>query len=60
MDSGASSERTDSPHKNSPFAFEDSVPRTPLSMDGNSPSTHSIESVDAFFDSFSRFDSFSS
>ncbi|XWS14358.1 hypothetical protein CRYUN_Cryun35bG0002500 [Craigia yunnanensis] len=38
--------------KKSPFTFEDSVPSTPLSKFGNSPSRDQ-------FDSFSRFDSFS-
>ncbi|KAI3459948.1 hypothetical protein Pfo_016611 [Paulownia fortunei] len=64
-DFGASPERTDSPQadsafqKDSPFIFEDSVPGTPLSRAGHSPSRHSIESRDPFFDSFSRYDSFS-
>ncbi|KAI3465457.1 hypothetical protein Pfo_022120 [Paulownia fortunei] len=63
-DFGASPERSGSPHsdsafqKNSPFTFEDSVPGTPLSRAGNSP-RYSVESRDPFFDSFSRYDSFS-
>ncbi|XVF74098.1 hypothetical protein PTKIN_Ptkin13bG0033000 [Pterospermum kingtungense] len=50
--------RTESPSaerfydKKSPFTIEDSVPRTPVSKFGNSPSRDQ-------FDSFSRFDSFS-
>ncbi|KAB2044707.1 hypothetical protein ES319_D01G108900v1 [Gossypium barbadense] len=56
--------RTESPNaesfydKKSPFTFEDSVPSTPLSKFGNSPSRFSEASRDQF-DSFSRFDSFS-
>ncbi|KAK8705763.1 hypothetical protein V6N13_049356 [Hibiscus sabdariffa] len=55
--------RTESPRgdsfydKKSPFTFEDSVPSTPASKFGNSPSRFSETSRD--FDSFSRFDSFS-
>lgn len=55
--------RTESPNagsfydKKSPFTFEDSVPSTPLSKFGNSPSRFSEASRDQF-DSFSRFDSF--
>ncbi|OMP07587.1 hypothetical protein COLO4_07214 [Corchorus olitorius] len=62
-DFGANSTRTESPgaesffDKKSPFAFEDSVPSTPLSKFGNSP-RFSEASRDQF-DSFSRFDSFS-
>ncbi|KAI4336692.1 hypothetical protein L6164_015185 [Bauhinia variegata] len=41
----------------SPFTFDDSVPGTPLSKFGNSP-TYS-EAGDRFFDNMSRFDSFS-
>ncbi|KAL2538077.1 Calcium-binding EF hand family protein [Forsythia ovata] len=57
-DFGASPERTDSPQKNSPFTFENSVPGSPLSRAGNSPPRYSVESRDPFFDSFSRYDSF--
>ncbi|XVF63516.1 hypothetical protein PTKIN_Ptkin09bG0092800 [Pterospermum kingtungense] len=63
-DFGAQSTRTESPSgesfydKKSPFTFEDSVPSTPLSKFGNSPSRFSEASRDQF-DSFSRFDSFS-
>ncbi|KAE8704238.1 glutamate receptor 3.3-like [Hibiscus syriacus] len=55
--------RTESPRadsfydKKSPFTFEDSVPSTPASKFGNSPSRFSETSRD--LDSFSRFDSFS-
>ncbi|XVF35816.1 hypothetical protein REPUB_Repub19eG0003300 [Reevesia pubescens] len=55
--------RTESPSaesfydKKSPFTFEDSVPSTPHSRFGNSPSRFSEASRDQF-DSFSRFDSF--
>ncbi|CAH9145282.1 unnamed protein product [Cuscuta epithymum] len=42
--------------KNSPFAFDDSVPGSPLSRAGNSP-RYSTGSGDPF-ESFSRFDSF--
>ncbi|KAL5778380.1 hypothetical protein ACOSP7_011306 [Xanthoceras sorbifolium] len=55
--------RTESPtagstfRKKSPF-FDDSVPSTPLSRFGNSPTRFSEVSTD-HFDSFSRFDSFS-
>ncbi|GMJ10556.1 Arabidopsis thaliana EH domain containing protein 1 [Hibiscus trionum] len=55
--------RTESPRgdsfydKKSPFTFEDSVPSTPASKFGNSPTRFSETSRD--FDSFSRFDSFS-
>ncbi|CAI9786499.1 unnamed protein product [Fraxinus pennsylvanica] len=52
-DFGASPERTDSPQKNSPFTFENSVPESPLSRAGNSPPRYSVESRDPFFDSFS-------
>ncbi|KAK2660910.1 hypothetical protein Ddye_007443 [Dipteronia dyeriana] len=54
--------RTESPtagstfRKKSPF-FDDSVPSTPLSRFGNSPTRFSEVSTDQF-DSFSRFDSF--
>ncbi|XP_016568249.2 actin cytoskeleton-regulatory complex protein PAN1 [Capsicum annuum] len=64
-DFGASPTRTESPgaesryQKNSPFTFEDSVPGSPLSRAGNSP-RYSVGSKDPFFDSFSRYDSFSS
>ncbi|XVE94394.1 hypothetical protein REPUB_Repub02eG0004900 [Reevesia pubescens] len=57
-DFGVHPTRTESPSaesfydKKSPFTFEDSVPSTPLSKFGNSPSRDQ-------FDSFSRFDSFS-
>ncbi|CAI9755801.1 unnamed protein product [Fraxinus pennsylvanica] len=58
-DFGASPARTDSPQKNSPFTFENSVPGSPLSRAGNSPPGYNAESRDPFFDSFSRYDSFS-
>ncbi|XVE69598.1 hypothetical protein DITRI_Ditri10aG0003400 [Diplodiscus trichospermus] len=63
-DFGVDPTRTESPSaesfydKKSPFTFEDSVPSTPLSKFGNSPSRFSEASRD-HFDSFSRFDSFS-
>lgn len=63
-DFGVQSTRTESPSgesfydKKSPFTFEDSVPSTPLSKFGHSPSRFSEASRDQF-DSFSRFDSFS-
>ncbi|KAG5613615.1 hypothetical protein H5410_024896 [Solanum commersonii] len=63
-DFGASPTRTESPgaesryQKNSPFTFEDSVPGSPLSRAGTSP-RYSVGSKDPFFDSFSRYDSFS-
>ncbi|XWS26023.1 hypothetical protein CRYUN_Cryun27aG0118100 [Craigia yunnanensis] len=63
-DFGVHPARTESPSaesfydKKSPFTFEDSVPSTPLSKFGNSPSRFSEASRDQF-DSFSRFDSFS-
>lgn len=62
-DFGINPIRTDSPssesafHRKSPFAFDDSVPGTPLSKFGNSPPRFSEASRDNF-DSFSRFDSF--
>lgn len=43
--------------RKSPFAFDDSVPGTPLSRFGNSP--RYSEAGDHYFDNFSRFDSFS-
>ncbi|KAI8549284.1 hypothetical protein RHMOL_Rhmol06G0013900 [Rhododendron molle] len=39
--------------------FDDSVPSTPFSRAGNSPPGYGVGSVDPFFDSSSRFDSFS-
>lgn len=65
-DFGANSGRADSPssrsfagQRKSPFAFDDSVPSTPLSRFGNSPPRFSDASArDNNFDSFSRFDSF--
>ncbi|CAH2036697.1 unnamed protein product [Thlaspi arvense] len=65
-DFGGNSERADSPssrsfagQRKSPFAFDDSVPSTPLSRFGNSPPRFSDASArDNNFDSFSRFDSF--
>ncbi|KAI8003142.1 putative calcium-binding protein C800.10c [Camellia lanceoleosa] len=62
-DMGASP-RTDSPQsdsmfrKKSPFAFDDSVPGSPLSRAGNSP-RYGGGSTDQYFDNLSRFDSFS-
>ncbi|XP_073141969.1 uncharacterized protein [Henckelia pumila] len=64
-DFGASPDKSDSPQasssfqNNSLYTFEDSVPGTPASRAGNSPSRYSIESKDAFFDNFSTYDSFS-
>ncbi|VVA92009.1 unnamed protein product [Arabis nemorensis] len=65
-DFGGNSGRADSPssrsyagQRKSPFAFDDSVPSTPLSRFGNSPPRFSDASArDNNFDSFSRFDSF--
>ncbi|KFK44188.1 hypothetical protein AALP_AA1G226100 [Arabis alpina] len=65
-DFGGNSGRADSPgsrsyagQKKSPFAFDDSVPSTPLSRFGNSPPRFSDASArDNNFESFSRFDSF--
>ncbi|ESQ34720.1 hypothetical protein EUTSA_v10006674mg [Eutrema salsugineum] len=65
-DFGGNSGRADSPssrsfagQRKSPFAFDDSVPSTPLSRFGNSPPRFSDASTrDNNFDSFSRFDSF--
>ncbi|XP_073284760.1 uncharacterized protein [Primulina huaijiensis] len=63
-DFGASPDKTDSPQASSSFQHnslytsEDSVPGTPVSRTGNSPSRYSIESKDPFFDNFSRYDSF--
>lgn len=63
-DFGGSPVRSGSPaaesryQKNSPFTFEDSVPGSPLSRAGNSPSRYSVGSGDPF-ESFSRYDSFS-
>ncbi|KAH0918263.1 hypothetical protein HID58_025923 [Brassica napus] len=65
-DFGGNSGRVDSPssrgfggQRKSPFAFDDSVPSTPLSRFGNSPPRFSDASTrDNNFDSFSRFDSF--
>ncbi|CAN8292195.1 unnamed protein product [Cochlearia groenlandica] len=62
---GGNSGRADSPssrsfggQRKSPFAFDDSVPSTPLSRFGNSPPRFSDASTrDNNFDSFSRFDS---
>ncbi|XP_057502864.1 uncharacterized protein LOC130786579 isoform X1 [Actinidia eriantha] len=62
-DLGDSPRGTESPkgdnnyRKKSLFAFEDSVPGTPVSHSGNSP-RHSIGATDTFFDNSSRFDSF--
>jgi epidermal growth factor receptor substrate 15 len=62
-DFGINPVRTGSSHAESifqtksPFAFEDSVPGTPMSKFGNSP--RYSEAGDQFFDNFSRFDSFS-
>lgn len=39
--------------------FDDSVPSTPFSRAGNSPPSYGVGSADPFFDSSSRFDSFS-
>ncbi|KAL3514876.1 hypothetical protein ACH5RR_027593 [Cinchona calisaya] len=64
-DFGGSPTRTESPQadtsfqKNSPFSFEDSVPGSPLSRAGNSPQGFNAGAGDPFFDSFSRYDSFS-
>ncbi|XP_027092541.2 uncharacterized protein [Coffea arabica] len=64
-DFGGSPSRTESPQadssfqKNSPFGFEDSVPGTPLSRAGNTPEGINAGAGDPFFDSFSRYDSFS-
>ncbi|CAH8342251.1 unnamed protein product [Eruca vesicaria subsp. sativa] len=65
-DFGGNSPRADSPSSRSfanqrkgHFAFDDSVPSTPLSRFGNSPPRYSDASTrDNNFDSFSRFDSF--
>ncbi|CAH8252997.1 unnamed protein product [Arabidopsis lyrata] len=65
-DFGGNTGRADSPssrsfgaQRKSPFAFDDSVPSTPLSRFGNSPPRFSDASArDNNFDSFSRFDSF--
>ncbi|XP_010498512.1 PREDICTED: epidermal growth factor receptor substrate 15-like 1 isoform X1 [Camelina sativa] len=65
-DFGGDTGREDSPssrsfgaQRKSPFAFDDSVPSTPLSRFGNSPPRFSDASArDNNFDSFSRFDSF--
>ncbi|KAG2303419.1 hypothetical protein Bca52824_032070 [Brassica carinata] len=65
-DFGGNSGRGDSPssrsfagQRKSPFAFDDSVPSTPMSRFGNSPPRFSDASArDSNFDSFSRFDSF--
>ncbi|CAI9115234.1 OLC1v1016081C1 [Oldenlandia corymbosa var. corymbosa] len=61
-DFGASPTRTESPQADNSFqrnttriGFEDSVPGSPVSRAGNSP-----RGGDPFFDSFSRYDSFSS
>lgn len=64
-DFGINPIRTESPQSDSgfqnksPFIFADSVPGTPLSKFGNSPPRYSQGSGDHFFDSSSRFDSFS-
>ncbi|XP_010539783.1 PREDICTED: epidermal growth factor receptor substrate 15 isoform X2 [Tarenaya hassleriana] len=56
--------RADSPssgrasQRKSPFAFDDSVPGTPLSRFGNSPPRFSNASVRDNLEGFSRFDSF--
>ncbi|XP_035540783.1 epidermal growth factor receptor substrate 15-like 1 isoform X1 [Juglans regia] len=64
-DFGLNPIRTESPQagggffqKKSAFSFDDSVPSTPLFSSGNSP--HYYEASGPSFDSFSRFDSFSS
>jgi hypothetical protein len=65
-DFGGNTARADSPssrsfgaQRKSQFAFDDSVPSTPLSRFGNSPPRFSDASArDNNFDSFSRFDSF--
>ena len=65
-DFGGNSARADSPtsrsfggQRKSTYAFDDSVPSTPLSRFGNSPPRFSDASArDSNFDSFSRFDSF--
>ncbi|GAV88144.1 efhand_3 domain-containing protein/EF_hand_3 domain-containing protein [Cephalotus follicularis] len=64
-DFGVNPIRTGSPsaesvifQKKSAFAFDDSVPSTPMSKYGNSPPRYGEASGD-HFDSFSRFDSFS-
>jgi epidermal growth factor receptor substrate 15 len=63
-DFGLNPIRTESPQagglfqKKSAFAFDDSVPSTPLYSSSNSP--HKYEVPGLSFDNFSRFDSFSS
>ncbi|KAI3745614.1 hypothetical protein L6452_08015 [Arctium lappa] len=68
FDSGsftASPRRTDSPQANtffqkkSPFGFDDSVPGSPASRAGTSPRYSMGGAENSFFDSFSRYDSFS-
>ncbi|XP_047319743.1 actin cytoskeleton-regulatory complex protein pan1 [Impatiens glandulifera] len=55
---GSSSPHTENAFRNkSLFNFEDSVPNSPLSRAGNSPSRFSVGSTDHFFDN-NRFDSF--
>ncbi|CAA0807025.1 Calcium-binding EF hand family protein [Striga hermonthica] len=63
-DFGASPDRNSSPRsdggfqKSNLFSFEDSVAGSPRSLADNSP-RYSVQSRDPFFDSFSRYDSFS-
>lgn len=62
-DLGINPIRTESPESSSTFQnkslFADSVPGTPLSRFGNSPPRYSESAGNNFFDSSSRFDSFS-